>query len=615
MMNLGVMGPDELLPDNRLHLRLLATTDVHMNLSGYSETHGYATPDYGLARLANVIAEDRANAQGLTLLFDNGDILQGTPLGTTAAKMPCTPDHPFVATVTALGYDALGLGNHDFDFGPDYLARLISALPMPVLSANVDGVPGLQRSVILDRAWTDADQRKQTLRIGVTSALPMQTAQWSAHSLDGKVTITEPLAAIAKVTSDLREAGADIVIVLAHSGLNAVESPEGSEFFAYPAARMAGVDAVVAGHTHELVPDPVGALQPFEDRPGHVGACPVVQPGFRASHLGRIDLALQLEQGEWSLCDSQSQLRPVSGQDADPTLLKGLHPARAATQARLTREIGQNSAHMHSYFSLLGQDLGMGFVAETLIAALPKLPIPADWADLPRLAAVPPGLTGGLSGPDSYVDLPPGPVPARAIDMLCPFENILTARRMTGANLRLWLERAAAIFNTPRADEAAQHLLHPDMPTSFFDTIFGLEIEIDPCRPARYAPSGALADPDANRVTSLRYQGQPVKDTDSFLVAMYSYRAAGGGGYPDVGEPLPDQTTGPDARDLLLDAFQTRPAMAPTPVDWRLKLGSGCEVLYDTSPAAEAHLNDIVRFGPQVLSITSEGFLRLKLRL
>ena len=589
-----------------MHVRLLATSDVHMNLSGFSETHGHPTPQAGLARLGQVIEDERRSAPGLVLLVDNGDILQGTPLAITAKDMPGDSKHPFVLSMSQLRYDAIGLGNHDFDFGEDYVERLARALPFPTLTSNVKGLKHVRPRVILERHVEDDNGESLLIKIGLTSALPIQTANWCAHSLGPGISVSDPLTALEEQVRMLRQEGADIIVVLAHGGLEAVPEPHGSESFAHAVASIPGVTALVAGHSHLLFPDPRG------DCDGHVAECPVVQPGFRASHLGCIDLTFDVTE-HFALASSQTRLVPLEGQDPLPQILDGLRPARAETKRRMSQPIGRTRHHMHSYFSMLRPDTCTSFVADTMIDALDQLDLPDSWSDLPRLAAVSPGLSGGRSGPDFFVSIPPGEVPLGAIESLCPFENVLTAKRMRGADLRLWMERAAAIYVDPAETEA--QLLQPEMPVSFFDTFRGLQVELDPNRPARFAADGTEIAASASRVLNLSYKGDPVGPADEFLVAMYSFRAMGGGRYPDVGDALPAGTDGPKVRDLLRTAFSQTEEVVPEPLDWHLRLGSGREVYYDTSPLAVDHLDEIAEFQPDIFSVTPEGFLRLKLRL
>ncbi|MFC6582894.1 hypothetical protein [Sulfitobacter aestuariivivens] len=115
-------------------VRLLATTDIHLQLMGYNYIADRPTPRHGLAGLATLINTARAEAQKenqLCMLLDNGDLLQGCAMGDWLARRPVAADHPAIAAMNALNYDAIGIGNHDLDFGLDYLRRVARQMHAP----------------------------------------------------------------------------------------------------------------------------------------------------------------------------------------------------------------------------------------------------------------------------------------------------------------------------------------------------------------------------------------------------------------------------------------------------------------------------------------------------
>ena len=590
--------------NNQIDIRLLATSDVHMNLSGFSETTGLPTPQSGLARLARVIEKARKEAVGAVLLIDNGDLLQGTPMAQTALDTSDVTENPIVLMTQALGFDAFGLGNHDFDFGQTYLEQLIAALPGPTLSANTHGVAGVKRRVIIDCEGVDQAGAPFTLRVGLTSALPEQTGQWTAFLLSGSAEFTEPVAAVKAQVSALKAEGADIVVVAAHGGLDAVPEPSGSENFAHAIRKMPGVDAVIAGHPHQRVPLP-GSVALGE-------AC--VMPGYGADHLGCIDLHLERHAKGWCVTSKEASLLAIDGAEPVPELTALLAPARAATSQRLAQQITTSNVTMHSFFSMVKPCPGMGLLADAMISGLDRMELPCEWQDLPKLAAVAPALSGGRAGPDQYVNIPAGPVTYLAIESLFPFEDVLCAKRLSGRDLREWLERSVAIY----ADLTGPHdtppfLLQFDMPGFCFDMIAGLSVQIDPTRPARYDAVGNCISPLAQRIVDVRWQGAPLRDDDLFVLAMSSFRFDGGGRFPDVGTSLPKRVHGPPIRTLLHDLCEASSVIQTKPPDWGFVPDLGIDVLYSTSPQALDMLDTLAVFSPEVVRVTSKGFLQLQL--
>ena len=588
------------------NVRLLATTDVHMQISARD-----TVPPGGLALLSHTIRAARDTASGHVILVDNGDALQGTPLARAGHEGPHTAEHPLVATMMELGYDAMGLGNHDFDFGSAYLDAICAAMPWPVLSANTHGLQNTLQSVLLPLDLRCSDAQTRMLNLGITSALPHQTGQWISHALEPQVHFSPALEQLGSVVQDLKHRGADVILLLAHSGIEI--GPGDKENFACAAATVPNVDVMVMGHSHRMFPNADEAPnEQVDPKEGRINGIPCVQPGFGGNCLGQIDLELSYD-GNWQLLHAEPSLLFPESSSPDPKILACIAPARARLAAEAHEIIGQAPKPMHSYFAMLQPNPALGLVAESMIDGLAELDLQDAFAKLPRLAAIAPTLCGGLSGPEHYLDISAGPVPASALDVLCPYEDRLTAKVMRGMDLREHLERAAAIYLAPEAFCEDVNILHPDMPGFCFDSILGLGVSIDLSRPPRYDPAGTLVDSNAFRITRMAYDGLPVGDDDLFLLALTSYRAGGGAGYPDRGQVLTQDRPRPMLRDLVRKRLgKEDPVLSP---DWDLKGNPGQRISYMTSAHARAHLHELSHFDPADLGITQEGFMHLRLTL
>ncbi|KPQ20595.1 MAG: Calcineurin-like phosphoesterase, partial [Rhodobacteraceae bacterium HLUCCA24] len=182
-------SPFDRLGAGAAQLRLLATSDLHGNLLGYDYRADRAAGGTGLAALAQAIARLR-QGPGATLLFDNGDVLQGTPLG--EAGTDGAGDMPVALAFDALGYDAATLGNHDFDFGVAAARRLARSTRCAVVLGNVtepDGAPFLPPFAVLERQVTDGAGQAHPLRLGVLGLTTPGVARWNAHHLDGALRV------------------------------------------------------------------------------------------------------------------------------------------------------------------------------------------------------------------------------------------------------------------------------------------------------------------------------------------------------------------------------------------------------------------------------------------
>lgn len=327
-----------------LHLRLLATTDLHGYLRAYDYIRSAPRADVGLSRVARLIAAARAEVPN-TLLFDNGDTLQGTALTDYwGQKRGLGPGevHPMIRAMNALGYDAATPGNHDFNFGLPFLMRALEDARFPVVCANALRRTGPQARpdsllapwTILERRFPDAAGQHHSLRIGVIGFLPPQTANWDRLLLEGQIETRAILKTAHALVPVLRAAGADLVIALAHTGI-APPAPGNGETTALSdrlgaaqsslqggadddepedaglsLAMVPGLDALICGHSHLTFPPfcqdgtapgdanadkaVSGDLEARADicRQGRLHGTPAVMPGRWGSHLGVIDITL-----------------------------------------------------------------------------------------------------------------------------------------------------------------------------------------------------------------------------------------------------------------------------------------------------------------------------------
>ncbi len=599
-----------------------------MNLTGFDYHADEPDPARGFTRTASLIRAAREEAQkdgALVFLFDNGDALQGTPFGDWAAEQT-DDNHVLMQAFRELGYDAIGLGNHDFDFGLQTLNRVLDGAPCPVICSNA-------RQLTTGAKWNDRAILKRSLlvdgvetpfRLGLLSILPPQTAQWNAHRVQDVVVFEDILEAAQKTVEALRTDGSDVIVALAHSGLGPSEPARGMENAVIPLAAIDGIDAIVAGHTHLTLPgkDHEG-LDHTDATRGHVHGKPVVMPGVAGTHLGIIDLHVQkTSAGRWKVVGQQVQLLPVIAplRDAavseDPGMRRLFSYGHEETRALASRPVGHNNQSLHSYFSFCAPDRGLALVASAQAAAL-NVHLDKDLRGLPLLSAVSPCKFGGRAGPRSYTDVPPGKVRLRNVSDLHSFPNELRAVLVTGDMVRDWLEMSAGIFN--QVDAGAVRTLTDETRAGHnFDVLFGLTYRIDLSQPARFDSHGMLVNPAANRVREICCGGIPVEPTQKFVVALNSYRASGGGHFPVAHQArqidLPTLPIRDVLRDYLSGGLPGDP-MQSAPFPFSLVRLPGHASILKTGPGARAHLSELDAYDPHVLGHDPEGFLRIRLSL
>ncbi|MEP3844343.1 MAG: 5'-nucleotidase C-terminal domain-containing protein [Paracoccaceae bacterium] len=600
-------------------LRILATSDVHMHLSGHDDLRNRPSPNTGLARLAPLITHQRETAQGAVVLFDNGDTLQGTSLGATAAENGVGAEHPLLQTMHLLGYTAMGVGNHDFDFGMDYLERFAGAAQFPVLCGNMRSKrkTALKTGTLVDVEVSCSDGQTRPLKIGVVSGLPSQTGRWARDRIGDHVTFCEPVKAMCDTAGVLRENGANIVVALCHSGFDDKTDVPDLENFGSLLAASQAFDAIVAGHTHQRLPGPkMSDAKDVDYVNGTVKGIPTVMSGYAASHLGCIDLKLAVStQGSWDVVSAKSELLAARGQPAEPKVTHVIEPAQMLTNRRLNEVVGQTDVYLHSYFSLLCPDPAQGLLAYAFLNALEQCAIPSDLIHLPRLAVVAPSLSGGRAGPDHYVDIPPGPIPRRAIDMLCPYEDSLCGVVLTGQDITEWLERSAIIFSQMDESNSSPRLTQVGLPGFNFDMFLGLSVVIDPRQPARYNVNGQIVDPTAHRISSIQWNQSAIDPKQQFLVAMSNFRANGGGKFPSPASTGADFVSDITLKQAIIDLLQCGTWKGHVSADWHLHPEIAQKANFETAPNAISHLSEIHRYNPTPLNETEDGFLKIQISL
>lgn len=606
-------------------LRLLATSDLHGTIRDFDYIKDRPDPTIGLVRTAALIDAARAEAgEAAVLLFDCGDLLQGSPLADWIAFERGIKEgeiHPVFAAMGSLGYDAATLGEHDFDYGVEFLEACLSAAPFPVIATNVTREGGgtfVRRTLLLDRTVGDG----ATIRVGLLGFLPPQTLLWSRDRLMGRIAIGEIVAAAEAAVPNLRAEGADIIVALCHAGIATGGGPGGeSENAALALARVPGIDAILAGHQHLVFPGPAFAgIDGVDAQAGRLAGVPAVMPGFWGSHLGIIDLALDRDaDGAWRVAAATVEARPITGPAGEPlvepvaAVAAVVVEAHEATRRYAAQPVGETTGRIASHWALIADDPGLQLVNAAQMAHAQRFVRGTVDEILPLLAAASPFRAGGRDGRDAYVDIPAGPIPLRAAADLCPHPSRVAVLRISGAELREWLEFAAGLFN--RIDPARrdpQPLIDPDFPIAQFDVIDGVSYRIDVTQPRRYDPSGRLVDPSASRIRDLNWNLMPVEDTNLFLVATSQRRASGAGNVPGLAEATRIAVSPDMMRDVLGRWLFEQGTVTPT-VDrnWSIMpLPDGVIATYDTAPAAGETVPRGINATP--VGPTPEGFLRFR---
>jgi len=623
---------------NQAHLRIMETTDLHVHVFPYDYYADKARDTVGLSRTATIIQDIRAEATN-TMLVDNGDFLQGNPMGDYIAYergMKEGDMHPVIAAMNTLGYDASTLGNHEFNYGLDFLMKSVMGANFPVVSANVAKEQGatpredktlLKPYVILDRVLKDGSGAEHAIKVGIIGFVPPQIMNWDRRHLEGKVQARDIIKTAEAWVPQMKEEGADIIIALSHSGIGSAKRTDGMENASVPLAEVDGIDALMTGHSHLVFPSPTYAdFAGVDVEKGTIHGKPAVMGGFWGSHLGVIDLMLENEGGQWRVVSHASETRPISKRNEDRSItalvedhqpvLDAVAQEHNETLAYIRRAVGKTSAPLHSYFALVADDPSVQIVSIAQRWYVEQMLAGTEHEGLPILSAAAPFKAGGRGGPEYFTDVPAGDVAIKNVADLYLYPNTVRAVRITGAQLKGWLERSAGMFNQITPGEADQVLLNPSFPSYNFDVIDGVTYEIDLSQPSRFGPKGEPMDDSATRIVNLMFEGQPVADDMEFIVATNNYRAGGGGSFPGTG----GETTvfeAPDTnRDVIVRYIVEQGTINPSAdANWHFKALPGTTVLFDTGPKAADYMDDVKGVTIEPAGDGPDGFARFRIAL
>lgn len=601
-----------------IELRIMETTDLHMHALNYDYYQDKEVDDAGLARTATLIRDARSEVPN-SLLFDNGDLLQGNPMGDYIARSRGLRQgevHPMYKAMNLLDYDAANIGNHEFNYGLEFLLKSLAGADFPYVLANVfeadgDDDPGndkhyFQPYVLLEREFSDTEGENHALVIGVIGFTPPQIMQWDKGHLDGRVTVKGIVETAESLVPQMREAGADLVVAIPHSGI-AQSHPDGlKENATAELSRVAGIDAILFGHAHSVFPSESYDGFPGADlEKGTLNGVPSVMPGFWGSHLGVIDLTLAKNEGDndWRVVDSKTEARgifrleerekiPLVESQAD--IVAAVQADHDATRAWVGQPVGTITAPINSFFALVQDDPSIQIVTDAQMAYGERAIQGTEYDGLPVLSAGAPFKAGGRGGPDNYTDLPAGEIAIRNVADLYVYPNTVRLVKLTGAQVREWLERSAAQFNTidPTSSET-QFLISETHPSYNFDVIDGVTYRIDVTQPARYSDDGDLLDETTNRIVGLERNGEPVRDDDEFVVVTNNYRASGGGTFPGLDGSTIIIEAPETNRQLLVDYILASGEINPSADgNWGFEPIDGeVDVVFDTAGAARDAAN------------------------
>lgn len=515
-------SPDGGATNRDASIVIAATTDVHGRLRGWDYYTNSADTARSLAALATVLDSVRTANDGRVVLVDAGDLLQGNPLTFVAAKVYPDTIHPVIAVMNAMRYDAAVLGNHEFNYGVPHLRQAISRAAFPFLSANIktaNGTTLVAPHTMVSRVLPTGD----TVRIGIVGGTTPGIMIWDADNVRAEsVTVGDIVPAVRASVQKVREQGAHVVVVLLHSGFNEPASYDTistglpSENVARRIATdVPDVDVVVFGHSHKEMVDSV------------VNGVLFVQPRNWAASVALATVELQQSGGRWQVVARRGSSVPAAGHRERPEILAVTDSVHRATVAWATAPVGRTDVDWSSTDARYLDSPITDFVNEVMRTATGA-----------QLSA-----TAVFSLDAKFAK---GPISVADISTLYPYDNTLRAVRISGAQLRAFLEHSSRYYRTVNASGAQPDsgFIDTTVPGYNFDVVSGARYTID------------LTQPVGRRIVGLSVGGKTVRPTDMFTMALNSYRAGGGGGYAMLAGSEVVYERDVDIRQLLIDEVQ-----------------------------------------------------------
>jgi 2',3'-cyclic-nucleotide 2'-phosphodiesterase/3'-nucleotidase len=546
-------------------LTILGTSDIHGNVYNWDyyrdrEYDDSAHNDVGVAKLATLINQVRAERDDkATLVLDAGDTIQGTPLATYYAKQePITATgetHPMANAMNVIDFDAVTLGNHEFNYGLALLGLWIEQLGFPALAANAinasTGKPAFLPYVI-KKVSVGPDAPK--LRVGILGLTNPGVAIWDKGNVEGRLRFEDMIATAAKWVPVMRERGADIILVSAHGG-DSGKSSYGPELpIENPAALIAqqvpGIDAILFGHAHNEV------VEKFVTNQATGAQVLLSEPSKWGQRLTRMDFTLSREWGAWRVTSKRATMLNTNTVVEDPAVLAAVRGQHAKTVTYVNQAVAKSVVELSAAESRYKDTAILDYInkvqTDTVAAALVGTP----YASLPVLS---------IAAPFSRTAVfPAGDVRIKDVAGLYIYDNTLEAVVLSGAEVRAYLEYSAKYFRTfaPGAPIDPEQVNDPSVPDYNYDTMSGVDYDID------------ISKPVGQRITKLTHLGTatPVADGDQFVIAVNNYRRSGGGNFPGIVKTqVYNQQK--EIRQLLIDWAQAKGVIDPADFyqpNWRL---------------------------------------------
>ena len=540
------------------HLTILGTSDMHGNIWGFSYEDSSETTNNGMARLYTYIQQVRTEDPN-TILIDAGDDIQGTIMTDDLYNKTPEEPHPIITAMNYMGYDAMTLGNHEFNWGIPTMQTILSQAEFPVLAANVTDAAG---ELVTGAGWTIVE--RDGIRVAIIGVVTPDVPIWDG----GKEGIDDAVyeAANVAVGQAIDEIGdqADVIVVSAHMGMYAEFDEEGGSDSAQKILDdNPEIDVLQVAHNHVTVSEKQGDTV--------IGG---VRNGGR--EIARFDLTLDADN---NVVDSAVTIVDMEGVEPsqeirDIPLVAEAHQKTIDYIAGGTDEsgeplppLGSTTAKFQPENEIRG--IPAGRVMDTAVMDLiNKIQLENSGADVSAAALF-----------KDTSDLPEGDINYGNIFDIYKFDNTLYRVPVTGAELKAYMEWSAECYNQWKEGDI-NISFDPEYPDYLYDMFAGVEYEID------------LSKPKGGRIQNVMFQGEPLQDDQVLTLAVNNYRYSSALKAQGLISGTKEWESSNSIRDMIVAYFAEHSPVAPE-VDNNWKI-VGVDLSEDDPRRAEliGYIND-----------------------
>jgi 2',3'-cyclic-nucleotide 2'-phosphodiesterase/3'-nucleotidase len=451
-------------------------------------------------------------------------------------------------------YDAAALGNHEFNYGIDVLRKFESQCDFPLLGANALDAKTLRPAFQPYTVKRIRVPGAPDIKVGILGLTNPGIALWDKDNVSGKMVFPGLVEQAKKYVPRLRALGCDVVFLTDHSGLDGSSSygdelPYVENASNLVAEQVPGIDAILVGHTHVEVPSYIVKNE-------QTGAEVLLsEPYCWGYRLSVFDFELELHHGQWKVTSKKAQTLNPNTVEEDPQVKKLLEADHELVVKYVNTPVGTCTTDLSAAESCWRDVPIMDFIHKVQTDTV-KSGLSAADAALPLISVAAPF--------SRTADIPQGNVTIKDIAGLYIYDNTLYGKKLTGAQLKDYLEYAAKYYHqVPSGTKVDTATL--TNANSFwdymYDTAAGVDYEID------------IAQPEGSRIKNLSYNGAPVADDQVFVVAVNNYRANGGSGYPHIASADIAYSSTNEIRQLMIDYVTAKKSLDPADfavTNWKL---------------------------------------------